>query len=479
MLKLAQRFLSADRGNAAMIFGLSVFGLAGFVGVAIDLSLIQRNKAAAQDALDSAVLAAAIINDTDEANLKKTADAVFARNLGMTDLNATITAFKYDSKARTIKATASGTYNPIIMKLFGYDTMPYSVVADSIRAADGTLEVALVLDNTWSMSATIAGGQQKIAVLKTAAQTLVSTIMTKDNKDFVKVAVVPYADYVNVGTANRNASWMSVAADYTNTPAKTCKTVSTANKCKGGYKTTCTRVRDGISESYDCWKDQICETVQVTPYQSCSGGNPINYKFYGCVRNQMKSSKLVMPDPTTPYVGIVHTSQTCLNPILPLSNDSGKVAKSITDLAVSVGNHRPETYIPAGLIWGVNTLSPPAPFVDGKAYDTDNKEPRKTIVLMTDGANTLYSKPGGDIAVGNATQVGVTYADQLLVCDYAKAKKIEIYTIGFDVSDTKALNTLKSCATSTAHYFDAKSPEDLIKAFETIGGKLSTVRLTR
>jgi Flp pilus assembly protein TadG len=471
-------FRKALGGNTTMIFGLAIFAIMAALGTAIDYAVLQRAKRSTQDALDAAVLAAAIVNNSNESDLKTLAAEAFKENLKGTDLDAKITAFKYDSKARTVKATARGTYDPVIMQLFGFKNLPYGVTADAVKAADGTLEVALVLDNTWSMSASL-NGTPKIEVLKTAAQGLVSAILTKDNKDFVKVAVVPYADYVNVGLSNRNASWVSVGADYSTTSAKTCTTVSTATQCTGGTKGTCTGTQDGVPYSYSCWiVAQTCKTVNVTPYQSCSGGTTTNYKFYGCVKNQVASSKLVMPDPTTAYSGLLQTSQTCLNPILPLSNDVTTVNNSIKGLIVNIGSYKPETYIPAGLIWGVNALTPTAPFTEGKPYDKNNKEPRKTIVLMTDGANTLYANSSGGIAVGNTTQVGVTYADQIRVCDYAKGKNIEIYMIGFDVTDAKALSTLKSCATDAQHYFDAKSSADLIKAFETIGGKLSKVRLT-
>ncbi|WP_040309042.1 pilus assembly protein [Asticcacaulis biprosthecium] len=471
-------FLRSRGGNTTMIFGLAIFAIMAALGTAIDFAVLQRAKRSTQDALDSAVLAAAIVNNSNEGDLKKLAADVFKENLGAADLDAKVTAFKYDAKARTVKATAQGSYDPVIMQLFGFKNLPYAVTSDAIKAADGTLEVALVLDNTWSMSATV-NGTPKIDILKTAAQGLVSTILTKDNKDYVKIAVVPYADYVNVGMANRNMPWVSVAADYSTTSTKTCKTVSTATQCTGGTKGTCTGNQDGVPYTYSCWiVAQTCKTVNVTPYQSCSGGGTTNYKWYGCVKNQVASSKVVMPDPTTPYGGLVQTSQTCLNPILPLSNDATVVTNTIKGLVVNIGGYKPETYIPGGMIWGVNALTPPAPFTEGKPYDANNKEPRKTIVLMTDGANTLYANTSGGIAVANATQVAVTYSDQIRVCDYAKSKKIEIYTIGFDVTDSKALSTLKACATDAQHYFDAKSSADLIKAFETIGGKLSKVRLT-
>lgn len=479
MKSLFRKYASDTRGNTAMIFALSLVALLSAVAGAVDFSQLLWQKRQAQDALDEAALAVAIASTNDTDTQKAIALAVFKQNVDAKKVNATISTMKFDSVARTFAMTASGTYQPYLLQLAGITSMPYTVNSSTVKAADGTLEVALVLDNTWSMSASLDGTQTKIQVLKTAAASLVSSVMTTANKNYVKMAIVPYANYVNVGTGNRGQSWMSVPADYSTTSAKTCKTVSTKSTCTGGTQGTCTGNQDGVPYTYSCWiVPQTCTTVAVTPYQSCSGGTTTNYKWYGCVYNQMSSSNLVMPDATAAYSGIMQTSQGCLNPIVPLTNDSTIVTSGVNNLVVNIGSYKPETYIPGGLIWGVNVLSPPVPFSEGAKYDSKNKQPRKAIVLMTDGANTQYSTSSGSVSTANSAQLATTYSDQKKVCDYAKGKNIEIYAIGFGVTDPTSLAALKYCATDTAHYFDAKSSADLIAAFKTIGGQLTKVRIT-
>ena len=463
-------------GNAALLFGLSAFVIVFAVGMALDFSMLLTDKQAAQSALDDGVLAAASLTTQDATVLQKKTNDVFRQNLKIKSGSAVLTSFKYDDQARTLNATVQGTYKPFLVQLMGFTSLNYTVNADSIRAADGTLEVALVLDNTWSMSEALDGSQSKIQVLKTAAQGLVSTIMTPANKNYVKVAVVPYADYVNVGVANRSAGWLSIPADKSVT--NQCTTTTTKSVCTGGVKGTCTTYTDGVPSTGSCWTTpQTCTTVPITPVTTCP--NPTNYKWYGCVNNVMSSSTLVMPDATSAYPGRSETSQNCLNPIQPLTNDSSKISSAINNLIINIGSYKPATYIPGGLIWGVNVLSPPVPFQEGAAYDVANKTPRKTLILMTDGTNTRYAKSDGTLAAPNATQLTATYTAQTNICKYAKAKNIEIYTIGFGVNDTTALSNLQSCATDASHYFDAKSSADLIKAFQVIGGKLSKVRLVR
>lgn len=479
-------FTSDRRGSTLVTFALTAFVLLAAVGGAIDFSMFVLERSKVQDGLDQAALVAAISPSTDKDALQKLANSTFAQNIDNQTINATIKDFKFDTDARTFQLTATGYYSPYLLHLVGLDSLPYTVNSKTVRAADGTLEVALVLDNTYSMSVPLDGTQTKLQVLQTASQNLVNTMLTSTNKDFVKVSIVPYAQYINVGMANRSQSWMSVAADNvttktTTTPAQ-CTTVSTKTTCTGGTQGTCTGYRDGVPYGYSCWLvAQTCTTVNITPVTTCTPEktttSTTTSKWFGCINNLMKSSALVMPDPTSPYVGRMESSSSCLAAIQPLTNDTTVLTATIKSLKTSTSSQ--ETYIPGGLIWGVNVLSPPTPFTDGAAYDTANKTPRKTIVLMTDGANTAYSNSSGGVALANATQLATTYADEGKVCAYAKTKNIEIYTIGFGVTDATALANLKSCATDAAHYFDAKSSADLIAAFQTIGGKLTRVRITQ
>ncbi|CAL4868489.1 hypothetical protein MMA231_02771 [Asticcacaulis sp. MM231] len=479
--------LKNNQGNTVIIFGLTFLIVMCAIGGAVDFSLVTVKKNATRDALDEAVLSAAISSLQNEKDLEALANKVFKTNIDEGKIDAELVSFKYDATTRAVSATATGAYNTFIIRLLNpnFDRLGYTVTSNSIRASDGTLEVALVLDNTWSMNEPLDGSQTKLAVLKTAAKSLIASIMTPANKDYVKVSVVPYAQHINVGTGNRGQTWMSVPNDTTtvsNNPAK-CTTISTKQVCTGGTWGTCTRYTDGIPETYGCWtKAQTCTTVAITPYESCTKATTTTTtnKWYGCIYNQMvkvnSQYALVMPDPTTAYKGYIEQTSTCLVPIQPLTNDSSKITSVIDSLFVTKVTSN--TYTPGGLIWGVNVLSPPAPFKEGAAYDTKNKIPRKTIVLMTDGANTGYTTNSGSVATGTTAQVAVTYADQKRVCDYARAKNIEIYTIGFGVKDATALSYLQSCATDNAHYFDAKSSADLIAAFKTIGGQLTKVRLT-
>jgi len=190
--------------------------------------------------------------------------------------------------------------------------------------------------------------------------------------------------------------------------------------------------------------------------------------------------------PAVTYPGYVETSQKCLNPIVPLSKDKASLTSAIDGMIINISSYKPYTYIPAGMIWGVNLLSPTAPFKEAGAYDVKNIAPRKAIVLMTDGENTLRVNSGNgrhaslsSTAATAATQLAQTNADTKAICDYAKTNKIEIFSVAFMVDNSDAKGILEYCATDAEHYFDASDPDKLMAAFSGIARSLSQVRLAR
>jgi Flp pilus assembly protein TadG len=485
-----KKFTRDRRGNTVMVFALSLLAVLMAIGGAVDFSMFLRDKNNAQDALDAAAVAIAASDETDPSIVDKIAGRVFADNLAQ-GTSAAVATISFNPAEKTYELTATGTYKTFLLELAGFNSLPFTVASKTIKAADGTLEVALVLDNTFSMSVPLDGSQTKLQVLQTAAQNLTDTILTNANKPYVKIGIVPYAQYINVGMSHRYETWMSVGTDSVTTETKplpgTCTTVSTKTSCTSGTKGTCTSYKDGVPIYSSCYIVQpVCTTVAITPVTTCTKDTTKTTttvsKWYGCINNLMSKSALVMPDPTAPYIGRMEATSSCLSPIQPLTNDASALSTTIKGLTTSSSSA--ETYIPSGLIWGVNLLSPPVPFSEGAAYDSANKQPRKTIVLMTDGANTQYVNSKGETAPttsANITpaQLAATYSDEQKVCAYAKVKNIEIYTIGFGVTDATALSNLQSCATDSAHYFDAKSSADLLAAFRTIAGKLTKVRITQ
>lgn len=180
------------------------------------------------------------------------------------------------------------------------------------------------------------------------------------------------------------------------------------------------------------------------------------------------------------------------------------------------------TNLHEGFMWGWRTLSPNAPFAIGKAYNAASN--RKVMVFMTDGYNnwksnndtvtgSQYEAPGyyslngaPNLRLPNGTQGdGVDYQTQLKAaanthtnywqksrnaldeltleaCANAKAKGIEIFTIGFstpdDPIDAQGLKLLQDCATNAEHYYTAANADQLNAVFSAIGTGLGKLRLS-
>ena len=490
LLALIGRAGRDTSGVTAVLFAICAVPVLLIIGAGVDFSRVSAARTAAQSAADAAALAAASSKLDVEAAMRLVADNHATANVRETNAHGSrITDFAYNATTREVTLKMTGTVPATFLALAGRSTLPYQAEAKAVRGLNGTTELVLVLDNTWSMSGT------KLDALKAAAEDLVVQLR-QDPKADVKIGVVPYADYVNVGVNNRNSGWVDVPPDYSTTTPRTCTTQTTrqtctTRTCTRGAPRTCTRVVDGVTESYDCTPQTCttptCTTQNVPPYETCTGGNTTWYRWYGCVGSR-RTANLRLND-TTPserYPGYLATSQNCLNPIVPLTANQSTVISAIRGMIVNVGSYRPSTYIPAGLIWGVNVLSPTAPFSEGAAYDPTNRRPRKVMVLMTDGENTLrfqasdgrHIAPSGN-ATAQAAQLKQTYDDMNDICTYAKSKQIEVFTVAFDITAATAITAMRNCASSPAHYFDARDRQGLADAFKAIALSLQNVRITQ
>ncbi len=487
--------LGADqRGNVAMIAAITFLVMIVIGGAAVDLQRAFAARSHAQDAIDLAAVAAASSRHTDTANLKTAAEDWLGANAEFVNLNGAPEIDVQVVDISRIDMTLTGTVRTFFMGLVGIETLPVEVTTAVERGAVDRVELALVLDNTWSMSEPDAMGVRKIDALKSAARNLVDALMTRQDES-VKVGVVPYADYVNVGLGRRSAPWLDVAPDSTrrwtenrDAVPRTCEMRNTRRVCTNGPPKTCTRAgRDGVTETYNC-TEQTCRNETVTPYEVCSGGTPASStprsettRWHGCVGSRRQGNARLHDTGAQKYPGIMTTSSTpnCLTEITPLTDRKSTVTSALTAMIINRGGYRPSTYIPAGAIWGVNMLSPTEPLSEAAAYQETNRNPRKIMVLMTDGANTMRFNPGdgthSDTSV--AAQRRATDDDTAAICTYAKSKGIEVYTVALAVGSSTARDLLQACASGDDHYFDARDSRTLAQAFADIAASIYRVRI--
>ena len=283
------------------------------------------------------------------------------------------------------------------------------------------------------------------------------------------MALVPFAQYVNVGMDNRYASWMDVPSDSSTTTTSCYDTYPNAVKsnCR---MVTYSATNDGVPYTYtveECDWDYGTAVGVCAPYTSTNTWN-------GCAGARSNPLNIEDEQYSTRIPGIRNVS--CPSKILPLSKSASDIKDNINAM-VAYG----DTYIPSGLVWGWRALSNRGPFTES-ADDaaTAGGSVRKYLVLMTDGFNTRSPRyPEGDHEGSDPA-----LANQLTraTCDNIKAdseSKIEIYTIAFEVADEGVKDILRCCATPGGAFFDAVDYSKLLTAFSEIGNSVNVARIAK
>jgi Flp pilus assembly protein TadG len=185
-------------GSVAVLFAVAATLIFGAAGMAVDFISASGVRVALQNALDSAVLAAAsarVKNDREAENV-------------ITEFMASNWSTKYPTLAahttqsvtdETIVGQASVRMPTTLTSVFGFDGMDISV-SSTATIASSTIEVAMVVDNSSSM-------RPHLNQLKSALTSVVEILAA--NADDVSFAVIPYSAYANVGLSNRNQPWLS------------------------------------------------------------------------------------------------------------------------------------------------------------------------------------------------------------------------------------------------------------------------------
>lgn len=455
---MLMRFFKDRAGSIGVIFGLMAIPITLATGFAIDLSRLSVARSGVQGIVDRAAVAAATLNQSTSSSDDEAAKTAAKQYLNSSDFSkyaATVQSIDVSLPASdTVRVKVTGRIGITIMAISGTETVDFDVTADAIRGMNGTLEIVLALDTTNSMGGT------KITTLKSAAGDLLDSLKAQSGAD-IKVGLVPFATYVNVGLSRRNEPWITVAAD-SSTKAFSCKTVDDTSS-PSCVKTTSTCLNDGVpatcTKTTGCAKVEKCQDwTTTTKWSGCVGSRsyPFNTNVEGLPANK--------------YTGIMNTS--CSAEIVPLNTNVSSVKSAVNSMTVSS-----ETYLPAGLIWAFNLLTPGGPASTAAAWDPNslNRKPRKAIVLMTDGENTRSQS--GVFHSGSDKNLANQYTSE--ICSNAKTKNIEIFTVAFQVTDANTKSLLQKCATDVSYYYDAADPSALKLAFQKIGTDLLTMRLAK
>lgn len=220
MLSTIRNFLEDRSAAYGPMFALLAIPLFGSAAAAVEYSRIFETKAGLQNALDAAALATAkeLSVSQDQAYLAQYARDFFDANLDSTlDPNDITFTFGYqlsETGGNVVKLTARYDYKTVMAGVIGVYNIDMGIAA-VVAAGNKTVEVAIVLDNSGSMSSyTGSTYQTRLEMAKTAATSLVNslhTVASLSNKpDPVKIAVVPFAGSVNIGSKYRGADWLDM-----------------------------------------------------------------------------------------------------------------------------------------------------------------------------------------------------------------------------------------------------------------------------
>ncbi len=454
-LSSVKAFRNDERGVVAMIFGLLFIPLLMAIGLAVDVARWVQSKNESQSVVDAMALAAGraaqMATNGAEAAAELAAQNYFAaskpksllggqvavtpKNAG-TSFDIVVTGWIRTPFMSVANVGGGSNASPAAAAAGcpagnGFACMKVEAKASSILAAGGNngsnVEVSMMLDVTGSMGPGYGDGK-KMQDLIAAAKDAVDILVWADQSKYTsKVSLAAFSERVNVGTY--------------------AAAVTGLNATSGSSKLRpCVTERLGTH----AYTDEAPGTGKwIGNYKGNTGSN--NYNSSGTCGSDNPSAT---------------------EALVPLTKDKDVLKAQIEALTPNGG-----TAGHLGTAWAWYTLSPKwntiwptsaaGPYADLTTFNAAGAPKlRKIAVLMTDGDyNVQYS------GTGSGPQATT-------LCQKMKDAKIEIYTIGFQVSSAAA-TLLQGCATDASHFYNASSGEALKQAFRDIALKVSSLRLSQ
>ncbi len=477
------------RGNVSITFALTVIPIIALVGAGIDFAHAISVRAALQAAVNStALMLSKSAASSTNTQLQTAAQSYFNGLFSRADArNAAISAvYSTANGTSQVIVTGSASVPTYLMGIFGYNSIGINVTSTTTWGMS-RLRVALVLDNTGSMSQS-----SKMTQLQTATKNLLSQLQgaATTNAD-VYVSIVPFAKDVNVGSSNYNANWI-YWGNASQDPTQTDQTSWDASNGRCSIS--------GNNTRQDCKGAAVCSKSYYTSQSSCTGHGgtwggtwtPASHSTWsGCVMDRgypagpSNLNGLSGPDTARNYdTNVTAPSATIMSSLFAAEQYSSYCPQAARGLSYDwsvmttlVNNMSPSgsTNQAIGLELGWMSLAGGGPFT-AAALDP-NYAYNQVIVLLSDGLNT-QDRWYGD-GVNTATQVD---ARQRLTCDNIKTAGITIYTVQVSTDGTPLSTLLQYCASTTggeSDFFFLTSSTQIVTTFSTIGTRLSQLYIAK
>ncbi|MCO8031176.1 pilus assembly protein TadG-related protein [Brevundimonas diminuta] len=274
-----RRLMRQTQGNVALMFAIALPILMMITLGAVDLHQASKVKAELQDALDAAALAAARSVYSDNVNINRVGMAALKANMpryfqaGSDDTATFVLANnRVTGEARVnVKVLVANIFLPPYGKLLD-DYLPVGSRSEVLRASRN-VEVAMALDITGSMDNCTRNcpPTSKLQDLQAAAKDLIDIVVQDQQTPFYsKVALVPYAAGVNVGSLAAQARGPLDSTTRSVTAATWVSgTVRTISSISRASPTTITSNGHGFAtgDRVVLWNVQDIPALNGVPYE--------------------------------------------------------------------------------------------------------------------------------------------------------------------------------------------------------------------
>ncbi|QLF68526.1 VWA domain-containing protein [Peteryoungia desertarenae] len=435
-LNVFRRGLRCTSGQFGILFAVIAPVSIVAIGGTIDIAMAERVRTDLQKTLDNATLAAASITQN------QNAEAVVNEFL-RTHFGGGVTAsvsMRATADTRVVNSVATYTHKTYFLHLLDMDVLNISVSSTASEYAQN-VELSLVLDISGSM---LAGETvTRIDALRPAAQRFVEEVLNERTKLTTTINLIPYSGQVALG-----------------------------------------------ARAFDTLTGGTSTGVRKHNHSSCIGDRSTRYS--SSIPN-FRQAEHVPHFATNRWAREFEPWQ-CPNDesaAILFSNDKKALSERIAEMQLHDGTG---THI--GMRWAIMTLdnrfnTHVRQLDRAEAFDIDdrhlnrplpfNSGSRKVIVLMTDGEVWHQHRPETSDPLGPVRKIVDKSQTQRVLreaCSWAKNNKIEIYTIGYEVTDNDANSILKNCASSPSHYYDADI-ENIDIILSNIAGNISGLKLTQ
>lgn len=509
-----------DDGGALTVFSLVLFILMlAFAGVAIDFMRQEAARTRLQYTLDRAILAAADLDQTEDAT--KVVEDYFEK-AGLEEYLVNVdpsTGLNY----RIVKAESSANIPSFFLNMVGIDTL----VAPAVGVAEERVrqvEISLVLDVSGSM-----GRNNRLYNLKVAAKEFVDTILAQskdiDGTDMIHISVIPFSMQVTAG--QDLLSYFNVTdehsyshcIDFDANDFKTAQITSTQTLQRTAHFDPWSYA----DRSYRTGASQfICKTEgsrEILAYANNASALKSHIdSFFADGNTSMDLGAkwgAALLDPAARHVvtGMVAKGQTDTDfagrPRDYTETDVLKVMVVMSD-GENTTQYQMQGPYASGLseVWrdprngDVSVYDPDRYWTNDKYYRVSENRwrsspdggsnaeqltyPELWNLYSLDGHARYYRYPMyrrsndfyfWDTGIRDSISSSTKNTRTSQICGAAKAKGVTIFTIGFEAPSVGDA-TLMDCATSEGHFFDVEGLE-ISEAFSAIASTINQLRLSQ